>query len=62
MEQRPPLNFGVVAIEKSAFGSPSTKVANFTTFFCIKNTLFTRIIITIIIIIISIIISRSSYY
>ena len=26
----PPLHFGVVAIEKGAFGSPSTKVANFT--------------------------------
>ena len=26
----PPLHFGVVAIEKVAFGSPSTKVANFT--------------------------------
>ena len=25
-----PLHFGVVAIEKGAFGSPSTKVANFT--------------------------------
>ena len=24
------INFGVVAIEKGAFGSPSTKVANFT--------------------------------
>ena len=26
----PPLHFGVIAIEKGAFGSPSTKVANFT--------------------------------
>ena len=26
----PPLHFGVVAIEKAAFGSPSTKVTNFT--------------------------------
>ena len=26
----PPLHLGVVAIEKEAFGSPSTKVANFT--------------------------------
>ena len=25
MELRPPLHFGVVAIEKGAFGSPSTK-------------------------------------
>ena len=25
----PPLNLGVVAIEKGAFGSPSTKVTNF---------------------------------
>ena len=30
MELRPPLHLGVVAIEKGAFGSPSTKVANFT--------------------------------
>ena len=27
---RPPLHLGVVAIEKGAFGSPSTMVANFT--------------------------------
>ena len=26
----PPLHFGVVATEKGAFGSPSTKAANFT--------------------------------
>ena len=30
MKQRPSLYLGVVAIEKGAFGSPSTKVANFT--------------------------------
>ena len=30
MELRPPPHQGVVAIEKGAFGSPSTKVANFT--------------------------------
>ena len=30
MESRPPLQLGVVAIKKGAFGSPSTKVANFT--------------------------------
>ena len=30
MELRPPLHFGVVAIERRAFGSPSTTVANFT--------------------------------
>ena len=30
MELRPPLHFDVVAIEKGAFGSPVTKVANFT--------------------------------
>ena len=30
MEYRPLLHLGVVAIEKRAFGSPSTKVANFT--------------------------------
>ena len=29
----PPLHLGVVAIEKGAFGSPSTLVANFTYFF-----------------------------
>ena len=28
--KRPPLHFGVVAIEKGAFGLPSTMVANFT--------------------------------
>ena len=31
MELRPPLHLGVVAIEKGAFGSPSTKVANYYT-------------------------------
>ncbi len=30
-----PLHFGVVPIEKGAFGSPSTKVANFTDLFLI---------------------------
>ena len=30
MEYWPPLHLGVVAIEKGAFRSPSTKVANFT--------------------------------
>ena len=30
MEWHPLLHLGVVAIEKGAFGSPSTKVANFT--------------------------------
>ena len=30
MESRPPLHLGVAAIEKGAFGSSSTKVANFT--------------------------------
>ena len=29
MEKRPPLQLGVVAIEKGAFGSPSAKVVNF---------------------------------
>ena len=29
MEKRPPLHLGVVAIEKGAFGSLSTMVANF---------------------------------
>ena len=36
MEKRPPLHRGVVAIEKGAFESPSTKVANFT---CYKENL-----------------------
>ena len=31
-EYRPPLHHGVVAVEKGAFGSPSTTVANFTFF------------------------------
>ena len=30
MEQRLPLHLSVVAIENGAFGSPSTKAANFT--------------------------------
>ena len=30
MEWRPFIHFGIVAIEKGAFGSPSTMVANFT--------------------------------
>ena len=30
MELLPPLHYGVVAIEKEAFKSPSTMVANFT--------------------------------
>ena len=29
-KEHPLLQFGIVAIEKGAFGSPSTKVANFT--------------------------------
>ena len=33
MEWRPPLHLGVVAIKKGIFGSPSTKVANFTYFY-----------------------------
>ena len=33
MEQCPPLYFGEVTIEKGAFELPSTKVANFTTFY-----------------------------
>ena len=35
MEWRPSPSFGVIDIEKGAFGSPSTKVANFPLFFCI---------------------------
>ena len=37
MELHPPLHLGVIAIEKGAFGSPSTKVNNFMfkySFFC----------------------------
>ena len=30
MESRPPLHLGVIAIEKGAFGSPSTTVPSFT--------------------------------
>ena len=33
MKQCPPLYLGVVVIEKEAFGSPSTKVTNFTNFY-----------------------------
>ena len=33
MMQHPPLHLGVVTIEKGAFGSPSTKVSNFTYFY-----------------------------
>ena len=33
MEFRPPLYLGVGAIEKGTFGSPLTKVVNFTDFF-----------------------------
>ena len=33
MELRSPLHVGVVAIEKGAFESPSTKVANFTFYY-----------------------------
>ena len=32
-----PIHLGVVAIEKGAFGSPSTKVANFTYFIISRN-------------------------
>ena len=39
MELRPPLHLGVVAIEKGAFGSPSTMVANFTYFSILMETL-----------------------
>ena len=34
MEWRPPLHLGVVAIEKAAFGSISTKAANFYGLYC----------------------------
>ena len=32
MEKRPPLHLIVVAIDKGAFESPSTRVANFTSY------------------------------
>ena len=35
MELRPPLHLGVVAIEKGAFGLPSTKVINFTYYYIV---------------------------
>ena len=35
----PPLHLGVVAIEKGAFGLPSTMVANFTYFYYCKQTI-----------------------
>ena len=35
MELRPPQHLGVVAVEKGAFGSPSTKVAKFIYFLLI---------------------------
>ena len=37
MELRPPVHLAVVAIEKEDFGSPSTKVANFTYFLTISH-------------------------
>ena len=36
MKKHPPLHLSVVAIEKGAFGSPSTTVANFTYFISLK--------------------------
>ena len=56
MEWCPPLHLGVVAIEKGAFGSPSSKVANFTYF------LLYLFIILIIIIIIFLLMSFSYHY
>ena len=38
----PPLQLGVVAIEKGAFGSPSTKVADYTYFICYPGNFFFR--------------------
>ena len=35
MDQRPSLHLGIVVIEKGGFGSPSSKVANFTYFIII---------------------------
>ena len=40
MELRPPLHFDVVAIEKGAFGSSSTKVVNFTHLLFITTIIF----------------------
>ena len=37
MEKRSPLHLGVVTIEKEAFGSPSTKVANYIRFRLFKK-------------------------
>ena len=37
MEWCPPLHLGVVAIEKGAFGSPSTMFANFTYFLVLSR-------------------------
>ena len=36
-ELRPPLHLGVVAIEKGAFGSPSTAVANYNYYYYYKG-------------------------
>ena len=36
IELRPPVHLGVVAMEKGAFGSPLTLVANFTYLYCFK--------------------------
>ena len=36
MELHPPLHLSLVAIEKGPFGSPSTKIANFTFFFLVS--------------------------
>ena len=38
---RPPLHVGVEAIEKGAFGSPSTKVTNFTYFYTFESFFYT---------------------
>ena len=35
MKRRPPLHLCMVSFEKGAFGSPSTKVANFTFYFTV---------------------------
>ena len=52
MEYHPPLHLGVVAIEKGAFGLPSTKVTNFTIYIyiyiyaCTHSTIYIYIYIS----------------
>ena len=41
MELRPPLHLGVLAIEKGAFESPSTTIANFTLYILYIDYIYT---------------------